>query len=185
MGHGGNIIQELTTDHREVDEMFEQIEGLPAGDERLRKLADQLTIELVRHSVAEEEYLYPAVRRHVDGGDDLADREIEEHAEVERILKEWEGCEPGDSRFTTLAAQLKESVTSHVRDEENRLFPQLAAACSAEALDELGEKIRSAKKTAPTRPHPSAPDTPPANKLLAPGAGMVDRVRDMITGRGR
>ncbi|PNG20684.1 hemerythrin, partial [Streptomyces cahuitamycinicus] len=35
------------------------------------------------------------------------------------------------------------------------------------------------------RPHPSAPDTPPANKLLAPGTGMVDRLRDMLSGRGK
>lgn len=40
----------------------------------------------------------------------------------------------------------------------------------------------------PTRPHPSAPDTPPANRLPAPGAGTVDRVGDVgdaLTGRGR
>ncbi|TDD20578.1 hemerythrin domain-containing protein, partial [Actinomadura sp. KC06] len=29
-----------------------------------------------------------------------------------------------------------------------------------------------------------APDTPPLNKLLAPGAGLVDRVRDRVSGRG-
>src|SRR3954467_8832763 len=40
-----------------------------------------------------------------------------------------------------------------------------------------------AKKTAPTRPHPSAPDKPPANKLLAPGGGLVDRVRHALSGR--
>ncbi|MFF6998920.1 hemerythrin domain-containing protein [Streptomyces sp. NPDC008313] len=185
MGHGGNVIQELTIDHREVDELFARIEGLPAGDKRQRELADQLTMELVRHSVAEEEHLYPAVRRFVDDGDDLADKELEDHAEVERMLKELEGCEPGDGRFDALVARLKTSVTSHVNDEENRLFPLLAESCPPGALDELGEKVRSAKKTAPTRPHPAAPDTPPANKLLAPGAGMVDRVRDMLTGRGR
>jgi hemerythrin superfamily protein len=185
MGHGGNVIQELTTDHREVEELFAQIEALPGGDQRRREVADQLTMELIRHSVAEEEYLYPAVRRHVDDGDDLADKEIDDHREVERLLKELEGCDPSDSRFDSLVSQLKTSVTDHVRDEENRLFPLLADACSTEALEELGEKVRTAKKAAPTRPHPSAPDTPPANKLLAPGAGMVDRLRDMLTGRGR
>ena len=41
------------------------------------------------------------------------------------------------------------------------------------------------KAIAPTRPHPSAPDTPPLNKILAPGAGLVDRIRDKITGRGK
>ncbi|CAL9653947.1 hemerythrin domain-containing protein [Streptomyces sp. enrichment culture] len=185
MGHGGNVIEELTTDHREVDALFDEIQALPPGDDRQREVADQLTIELVRHSVAEEAHLYPAVRRYVDDGDDLADKEVADHAEVERMLKELESCAPGDGRFDTLVAQLKQSVTAHVRDEEDRLFPLLAEACPAGLLDELGDKVRSAKKAAPTRPHPAAPDTPPANKLLSPGVGMVDRVRDMFTGRGR
>ncbi|GGQ06171.1 hemerythrin domain-containing protein [Streptomyces griseomycini] len=185
MGHGGNVIEELTTDHREVDALFEKIQALPSGDDRQREIADQLTIELVRHSVAEEAHLYPAVRRYVDDGDDLADKEIADHAEVERMLKELESCTPGDGRFDALVAQLKQSVTAHVRDEEDRLFPLLADASPAGLLDDLGDKVRSAKRTAPTRPHPAAPDTPPANRLMAPGAGMVDRLRDMFTGRGR
>ncbi|MFI9564422.1 hemerythrin domain-containing protein [Streptomyces rishiriensis] len=185
MGHGGNVIQELTADHREVDELFAQIEALPEADRQRRELADRLTMELIRHSVAEEEHLYPTVRRYVDGGDDLADKEIADHAEVEHMLKELEGCQPGDARFDALILRLKNSVTAHVDDEENRLFPMLADVCSADALAELGEKVRSAKRHAPTRPHPAAPDTPPANKLLAPGAGLVDRLRDMLTGRGK
>jgi hemerythrin superfamily protein len=185
MGHGGNVIQELTADHREVDQLFAEIDALGPGAPGRRELADELTKELVRHSVAEEEYLYPAVRRFVDDGDDLADQEVADHAEVERLLKELEGCEAGDPRFDSLITQLKTSVTSHVSDEEKRLFPLLAESCKPEFLMELGEKVRRAKETAPTRPHPSAPDTPPANKLLAPGMGMVDRVRDLLTSRGK
>ncbi|GAA3368632.1 hemerythrin domain-containing protein [Streptomyces sannanensis] len=184
MGHGGNVIQELTTDHREVDTLFAEFEKLPAGDQQRREVVDRLTIELVRHSVAEEEHLYPAVRRYVDDGDDMADKEIEEHGEIERLLKELEGCSPDDSRFDTLMARLKSSVTAHMKDEEEQLFPLLVEASSAALLAELGENVRRAKETAPTRPHPSVPSTPPANKLIAPGLGMVDRVRDMLTGRG-
>ncbi|EPJ41619.1 putative hemerythrin-like protein [Streptomyces afghaniensis 772] len=168
MGHGGNVIQELTADHREVEDLFSQIEALPEADERRRELADRLTMELIRHSVAEEEYLYPTVRRYVDGGDDLADKEIADHSEVERMLKELEDCRPGDGRFDTLILRLKNSVTAHVNDEENRLFPMLADVCSAAALEELGEKARSAKEHAPTRPHPSAPDTPPRTNSSRP-----------------
>ncbi|MFJ8076396.1 hemerythrin domain-containing protein [Streptomyces sp. NPDC096176] len=185
MGHGGNVIQELTADHREVDQMFAEIEAQRVGDPRRRELADELTKELVRHSVAEEEYLYPAVRRYVDDGDDLADEEVADHAEVERMLKELEDCQSDDPRFDTLITQLKSAVTSHVADEEKRLFPLLAESCNADLLMELGEKVRRAKESAPTRPHPSAPSTPPANKLLAPGMGMVDRVRDLLTGRAQ
>ena len=85
MGHGGNVIDELMTDHREVEELFGRIEALPSGDKTRKVYADQATMELVRHSVAEEEYLYPAVREHLVNGNTMADREIEDHAGAEQI----------------------------------------------------------------------------------------------------
>ncbi|MFF7356358.1 hemerythrin domain-containing protein [Streptomyces filipinensis] len=185
MGHGGNVIQELTTDHREVEEIFGRIEALPPGSKDRKDLADQATIELVRHSVAEEAYLYPAVREHVSGGDALADKELADHAKAERIMKDLEGMQADDPRFDTTMAQLMSEIRSHLTDEENNLFPRLEAACPPDTLMDLGDKVRRAKKTAPTRPHPSAPDTPPANKLLAPGTGLVDRMRDALSGRGK
>ncbi|MFI1769973.1 hemerythrin domain-containing protein [Streptomyces sp. NPDC020800] len=184
MGHGGNVLEELMADHREVEEFFGRIEAMTRGQE-LRDVVDEVTIELVRHSVAEEEYLYPAVREYVDGGDRLADKEIADHGRVEQLLKQLEKTHADDSQMMLLLQQLMDEVTAHVQDEENNLFPVLRQACSPEALDELGDKVRRAKAMAPTRPHPSAPDTPPANKLLAPGVGLVDRARDFITGRGR
>ncbi|MFI8183835.1 hemerythrin domain-containing protein [Actinacidiphila glaucinigra] len=185
MGHGGNVIAELTADHREVEEYFARLQALPAGDKERRSVLDECTIELVRHSVAEEMYLYPAVRKHLPGGDALADKEIREHAEVEQVLKDLEDLDIDDPRFDRMVQKLVTDVTEHVREEEQQLFPGLAQACSPEQLAELGDQVRRAKKVAPTRPHPSAPDTPPGNKLLAPGTGLVDRARDFITGRGR
>jgi hemerythrin superfamily protein len=166
MGHGGNVITELTMDHREVDELFDKIELQPVGERQRRTLADELTIELVRHSVAEEMHLYPAVREYVEGGEEIADKELSDHARVEQHLKGLEGLPADDPQFDHLVAKLKREVSEHVHDEENRLFPLLAAACPREAVDKLGEKVRTAKKTAPTRPHPASPDTPPGNKLL-------------------
>jgi hypothetical protein len=61
MGHGGNVTDELTTDHREAGELFGKIEALPSGHQDRKLYADQVTRELVRHSVAEEAYLCPAV----------------------------------------------------------------------------------------------------------------------------
>ena len=185
MGHGGNVIDELVTDHREVEELFGKIEGLPPGDKDRKLYADQVTIELVRHSVAEESYLYPAVREHVTGGDAIADKELEDHAKAEQLLKDLESCRPGDPEFERLTGILMSEIRMHIADEEQNLFPRLRAACSPEALDDLGDKVRRAKKTAPTRPHPAAPDEPPANKPLAQGAGLIDRVRDALSGRGK
>lgn len=183
MGQGTNVIHELTADHRQVDELFSRIEALPGADQQRRELADRLTMELIRHSVTEEQHLYPTVRRYVDGGDDLADKELADHSEVEAMLRELEGCVPGDERFNSLILRLKNAVTAHVSDEENRLFPLLAESCSADALEELGERVRSAREHAPTRPHPSTPGTAPADTPLTSGTGMVDRLRGILTGR--
>ncbi|MGA5760606.1 hemerythrin domain-containing protein [Nonomuraea bangladeshensis] len=186
MAEQRDVIEVLTHDHREVEQMFSELEDLRGAiGERPKLLAENVVIELVRHSVAEEQYLYPAVREHVPGGDELADDEIAEHAAAERTMQDLEQLEPGDDRFWPVLDRLMAEVRHHLREEEDELFPRLRAACDQEQLEELGAKVERAKKTAPTRPHPSAPDTPPGNRLLMPGAGLVDRIRDALTGRGR
>jgi hypothetical protein len=71
--------------------MFAELEKLGSADvERRQQLTEKVIIELVRHSVAEEAYLYPAVRELTPGGDELADREIAEHAEAEETMKRLE-----------------------------------------------------------------------------------------------
>ncbi|MFH9226386.1 hemerythrin domain-containing protein [Streptomyces lydicus] len=185
MEHVADVIEELTGDHREVDELFEQFESRAPGCIERKLFLDALTIELIRHSVAEEMHLYPAVREHLENGDLLADSEIADHQRVERLLKELEGRDADDADFDRLVRELHTEVTAHVRDEEDNLFPQLRDGVHPFVLESLGRKVREAKEQAPTRPHPQAPSTPPANKLLAPGLGLVDRVRDYVTGRGR
>ncbi|WP_326770748.1 hemerythrin domain-containing protein (plasmid) [Streptomyces sp. NBC_01591] len=180
MGPGGDVIAELAADHRELEALFSQIELQPVDHPRRRELADRLTAELVRHTVAEELHLYPVVREHVPLGAALADKELADHARAERMLKELEDLSVDDPRFNDTIAKLKFEVASHVREEEHELFPKLAATLPPEKLDELGRLVRRARETAPTRPHPSLPNTPPAHRLLAPGAGLVDRVRDLL-----
>jgi hypothetical protein len=52
-----------------------------------------------------------------------------------------------------------------------------------EELVRLREKVDTAKKLAPTRAHPSAPNSELFHKLAGPGVGMVDRLRDWLTNR--
>ncbi|MGW5687970.1 hemerythrin domain-containing protein [Nonomuraea sp. NPDC003754] len=78
-----DVIAVLTHDHREVERMFTELEQLGTADvDRRQTLTEKVIIELVRHSVAEEAYLYPAVRDLLPDGDQLADRELAEHAQA-------------------------------------------------------------------------------------------------------
>jgi len=179
-----DVIGVLTHDHREVEELFEQIEQVIDPTER-RELTDQVLTELVRHSVAEEQYLYPAAREHLPDGDAIVDKEIADHNEVEEALKALEDIDADDPDFMRTFRRMSENVKEHVQEEEDELFPKLRQHVSAKDLRELGDKVQRAKKLAPTRPHPSSPDTPPLNKILGPGVGLVDRARDKLTGRGQ
>jgi hemerythrin superfamily protein len=183
MGTNDNLISVITQDHREVEAVFQELESGEGTPEHRRDLADHVIAELVRHSVAEEEYMYPAAREALEGGDELADHELEEHAEAEKLMKQLDGLDPTDPRFDELLGTLMAEIRHHIEEEESDLLPKLEAACSEEQLRDLGEKVVRAKAMAPTHPHPSAPDKPPANKLLAPGAALVDRMRDALSGR--
>lgn len=178
-----DVVTVLTEDHRAVERVFGELESGQGSPDHRREMADHVIAELVRHSVAEEQYLYPAARRSLTDGDTVADHEISEHAEAERTMKDLDGVEPTDPRFDELLGKLMNEIRHHVQDEESDLFPRLRQACSEDELVDLGEKIMRAKEVAPTRPHPSAPDKPPMNKILAPGAGLVDKMRDALTGR--
>ncbi|MGK5441903.1 hemerythrin domain-containing protein [Micromonospora sp. URMC 105] len=178
-----DVVDVLISDHREVESIFVELETRQGTPEHRRQLADVVIAELVRHSVAEEAYVYPTARKMLPDGDRVADHEISEHADAERTMKELESVDPSDPRFDQLLAHLTSTIRHHIEDEEADLFPRLRAAVAREELVELAGKVQAAKKSAPTRPHPAAPDRPPANKLLAPGAGLVDRMRDALSGR--
>jgi hemerythrin superfamily protein len=178
-----DVISVLTEDHREVEQVFQELETGGHSAERRRQLVDHVIAELVRHSVAEEQYLYPATRDALPDGDDIADHEVAEHAEAEQTMKELDGLDAADPRFDQLLGELMEQIRHHVEEEESTLFPRLRLACDEARLRQLGEQISKAKEWAPTRPHPGAPDQPPMNKILGPGMGLVDRLRDALSSR--
>ncbi|MEU8086238.1 hemerythrin domain-containing protein [Micromonospora sp. NPDC049101] len=178
-----DVVDILVADHREVETLLVELETRQGPPEHRRRLADVVIAELVRHSVAEEAYVYPIARKALPDGDEIADREISEHADAERTMKEWESVDPSDPRFDELLAHLADTIRQHVREEENELFPRLRAATAREELIDAAGKVLTVKRVGPTRPHPSTPDHPPANRLLAPGIGLVDRIRDALGGR--
>lgn len=178
-----DVVDILVADHREVEALFVELETGQGTLERRRQLVDVVIAELVRHSVAEEAYVYPIARKALPDGDQIADREIAEHTDAERTMKELESVDPSDPRFDELLAHLMSTIRDHVREEENELFPRLRAATAREELIEVADKVTAVKEIGPTRPHPGKPDHPPANKLLAPGIGLVDRLRDALSGR--
>jgi len=179
---GKDVVDVLTSDHRDVTALIGEVRSVQ--DPMIRRdLMDTAISELVRHAVAEEMYVYPAMRKHLPDGEKAVEHDIEEHKQFEQTMKRLEAVEVPSPGFDEALGKLEELLADHVRDEESEQFPELRRRVPREELLKLAEKVETAKKLAPTRPHPSAPNSELFHKLVGPGVGFVDRLRDKLTSR--
>ncbi len=138
---GPDVVDELTADHREATALLDEI--LTTTDPQARRdLADTVITELVRHSVAEEMYVYPVMRDEVPGGAEEVEHDIEEHKELERTMKELEGLDATDTSFVEVVGRLREQLHHHATDEEDEQFPRLRTYVPREKLVQMREQVR-------------------------------------------
>ena len=182
-----DVIEVLEHDHREVEEMFKELESLRGAstDEarsRRKELTEQVTIELVRHSVAEEVLVYPMVEDKVSKEE--AEHAREEHAEAEETLQKLEKLDADDPKFDDELTELMQEIRHHIEDEEGEMFAHMRKVIDQDELRKLGARVEAFKKVAPTRPHPSVPNEPLPRAAAGPAASLFDRMRDLASGRG-
>ncbi|MFI5835650.1 hemerythrin domain-containing protein [Micromonospora sp. NPDC051300] len=174
---GGRSLADLVdAEHRTLLELADRVTepGLdPAGR---RRVLDVLTAAVSRHLSAEEQYLFPAARAAVPESGELVAREIEADAALLTALKRLSG--PDDA----VVADVAERVRRHVSRVAALVTPLREVASDAELI-RLGNRWEIAEEAAPTRPHPGTPATPPWNKIVEPAVGVLDKVRDAVTGR--
>jgi hemerythrin superfamily protein len=171
----------LKQDHKNVESLFRRFEQ--AGDrahKTKRRLVDQMIEELSVHSSIEETVFYPATRDARRETEDEVLESLEEHHLVKIVLSELEGMDPKDERFDAKVTVMMENVRHHIGEEEHDLFPQVRSALGRKELQELGERLEEAKRTAPTRPHPRSPDEPPGNQVVTPVAALLDSAKDAM-----
>jgi hypothetical protein len=148
--------------------------GLDAA--RRREVLDVLTAAVSRHLSAEEQYFFPAARAAVPDSVDLVEREIEADAALLTALKGLSG--PDDPAVADVADRVRRHVS-----RVGALMTPLREVASDADLIRLGNRWQIAEEAAPTRPHPGTPATPPWNKIVEPAVGVLDKVRDVVTGR--
>ena len=170
------IIEELKQDHDEVRQLLADVES--ATGEQRRDQFQRLVGELIRHEVSEEEILRPVSKRLA--GEQIAKARIQEESEAEGLLKEMEKLDPATREFAQKLAKLRTEVERHARAEETEEFPKVQQNEKPEQLQRMARAYLAAKTLAPTRPHPSTPNTPMANLLVGPFAAVVDRARDAV-----
>ncbi|HZA76082.1 MAG TPA: hemerythrin domain-containing protein [Acidimicrobiales bacterium] len=177
-----DAISVLKDDHKLVKKLFREFEGTTDRAVKTReRLSGRIVKELSVHAAIEEEILYPRLREALQKGDRLADHALDEHQHAKELLARIEDMSGDSPELAETMGELIQAITAHVEEEEGDVFKQLREAVGRDDLTRWGDELRAAKKTAPTRPHPHAPDKPPANVLVGAVAAVLDRARDLTS----
>jgi len=165
--------------------MLEVLDGAPTGtgadSSGLETMVTNLIIAESQHEAVEEQFFWPAVRDAL--GDELADEAIAQEQAGKHLLQRLADGKPGDPDYHHALQEFVKAAREHILYEQDVVWPVFERAVGREDREKIGEKMETAKKVAPTRPHPDTPPNPMVQKTVGTGAAIVDRVRDAVTGR--
>lgn len=142
------------------------------------ELFEQLCADIVRHFVAEEQYLLPAVRRHLPDGRARSDAAFAEHHRIESLLKKLDDEQIASGGIGGVIDELGAALRQHVGTQESELLPALVAAADPAELATLGEGVLGAEQLAPTHPRSFVPRSATVSKVTSWLAGLVERTLD-------
>ncbi|GAA1838928.1 hemerythrin domain-containing protein [Luedemannella flava] len=179
---GRSLVDVLDDQLGTVTTLVDELRADDTPDDRRKQLADVVVAELSRQVSAERQYLYPTVRALLPESDALAASGGAEDAALLRALKDLDGTSVTDPAFQGRVDQVADLVHQHAADTAALLAP-LREAATDEQLIRLGNRVEMVKEAAPTRPHPGAPAGRPWNAVVDPALGVVDKARDLLTGR--
>lgn len=148
----------LKEDHQEIRKLFRDFEGAGENAHKTKaKIVDKIIELLTVHTYLENEVMYPRIRELMPELEDDILESYEEHHVADVLVMELSMMKPEDERFDAKTTVLKENVLHHIEEEEDEWFPKVREGLGRNALQEIGEAMQEARKTAPRRPsQPSA-----------------------------
>jgi hypothetical protein len=132
----------LNADHRKVEQLFKKYESSRGKKE---EISQNICMELIVHSLLEEEIFYPACRE-AGVESDMMDEANVEHDGAKVLIAEIQQGSPEDDFFDAKVKVLSEEIKHHVKEEEKRGGIFTGARKAKLDLEELGQKMVARKK---------------------------------------
>jgi len=136
---GEDAIELLTSQHRMVERLFEELGAETPGSTGFRRLFDDLADALAVHATIEEKVFYPGVKR--EETVELLENSVEEHLEVKRVLATLIDTPP-DGEARAELEELAGLTERHVIEEESELFPLVRQVVADDELRELAQRMK-------------------------------------------
>lgn len=116
LGGPASVLVRQRRDHEELEALLEELERSPC--EAQPQVLRRVWRLAFSHAFAEEAVLWPALRRHVDDGDQLTLRIEQEHQAICALAVEIEELDPTHDEWAAKVAAVAELLRTDARDEE-------------------------------------------------------------------
>ena len=140
------VITLIKDDHKKLESVFKQLESAEPAE--IGALLQEVARLLIPHSKAEEQVVYPAIKRIVPSEESDVDDGLAEHKHVEETLTQLLASDPEAPGVDGLVAAMIGEVRHHVEEEEEEILPAFADAATNEQLSDLGRQFTEAKDQA-------------------------------------
>ncbi len=140
---GMDIMDLIFMDHQKAKTLISEIKGAK-DTEAIQSLFGQLYKDLVVHSKAEEEVVYPAVQSFY--GEENTQELYDEQAELESLLKEMKNMDSTGDAFMAKLKQIKSMVGDHTRQEESTMFASMRKNLSDSQRQQMAQQFKESKQ---------------------------------------
>jgi hemerythrin-like domain-containing protein len=163
----GDVIDLIIDDHRRFERLLRQLRDETEDRDAVRRAFADV---LIGHGIAEEELVYPVLRRKAaDIGEHEVEHGEEEHAEGNEALLHVLELKGTDTQaFTDAVEELSNLIAHHVAEEELTIL--------SPARTEVGPRIRAEL---------GATWAARRNELVDGGCGAVENVRRIVAEAAR
>ncbi len=138
-----DITNVIFMDHQKAKTLMREIEK-EKDPNRIQEFFGQLYKDLIAHSKAEEEVVYPSVRPFY--GDSDTQELYDEQAELEQVLNQMKSMQPSSPEFKSQLKRVKDMVGDHTRQEESTMFAALRKNISEDQREQLATRFKESKK---------------------------------------
>jgi hemerythrin superfamily protein len=158
----GDVLDLIIADHRLFEDLLRQLRDATADRDAVRRAFADV---LIAHGEAEEEIVYPVLRRKAE---DIGEHEVhhghEEHAEGNEALLEVLELKGTDTQaFTDAVEKLSNLIAHHIAEEELTIISPARTEVGDRVRRDLGEQWAARR-----------------NALIDAGCGAPDNVRRIV-----
>nr|CAE45688.1 hypothetical protein [Streptomyces parvulus] len=156
-----DVVELILRDHRRMEELFRTLRNVEA--DRAAALTEFADL-LIAHASAEEDEVYPALRRYKNVEGEDVDHSVHEHHEAnEALLALLEVEDTASDEWDDKLEELVTAVNHHADEEERTLLNDARENVADDRRRELGQKFQEAR-----------------SRYLETGCGSVENVRKLV-----